>query len=460
MGDAPDFRSDTFPMPNEHDKFAAAISSLEEFCKKLKTEIDSARPETNDEPASVSAAPAYFFQREGMGTIMLSERDFNEFYDCVLRLHEVVPQGRDVMTLRAVEFAAHEAMLKSFFPKQDQPEVPFIERLSAAFVELRDVLRRASNVLWIHLQVAGLIPTELPRKVGSVEFYAKTYPASQFPQPNGPLQGMVTVPYARIPAKAKDSDAAIEMAIRELRQTFDLLNYFGGVVGNREARAYLPWEATAFNLNAGVSNTDGFHTSLTHHEWRGPWIPFSLDLLFTTPRAKRGGFPRALEILSKTNRSSLEDRLLTAIQWAGRATVEERREEALLLFTVALESLVVNADEKDQITQRFAIRGAHLIGKDFVSRKLIYKRLKELYRCRSAIVHSGSIKIADADRDTIAHFVRVAIFTMLVVKPFCDMTTVEEFHTWFEDETLGRHQSTPASSEESEKQSPSDSSQQ
>jgi hypothetical protein len=440
-------------MPNEHEKFEAAIACLEEFCKKLQSEVDSAKPESDDESARVSTEPAYFFQREGMGTIMLSEQEFEEFYDCLLKLHEVVPQGRDVMTLRAVEFAVHEAMLKAFSSSQDQHEVPFIERLSTAFVELRDVLRRASKVLWVHLQVAGLITTEFPRKVGSVEFYAKTHPASQFPQPNLPIEGTVTVPYARVPVRAKDSDAAIEIAIRELRLTFDLLNYFGGGVGNRQARAYLPWEATPFNLTAGVSDTEGYHTQLMHHEWRGPWIPFSLDLLFTTPRAKRGGFPRALEILSKTNRSSLEDRLLTAIQWAGRATVEERREEALLLFTVALESLVVNADEKDQITQRFAIRGAHLIGKDFVSRKLIYKRLKELYRFRSAIVHSGSIKIADADRDTIAHFVKVAIFTMLVVKPFCEMTTVEEFHTWFEDKILGSDEPTPASSEESEQKS-------
>jgi hypothetical protein len=423
-------------MPNEHDKFEAAVTSLEDFCKKLKSESDSGKSE-GYESARVSTEPAYFFQREGMGTIMLSEQGFKEFYDCLLKLHEVVPQGRDVMTLRAVEFAVHEAMLKAFFPKQDQSELPFVERLSAALVELRDVLRRASKVLWIHLQVAGLITTELPRKVGGAEFYAKTYSAAQPPQPNATTQGMVTVPYARVPVRAKDSDAAIEMAIRELRQIFDLLNYFGGVVGNRQARVCFPWEATPFNLNAGVSDADGYQTPLTHHEWRGPWIPFSLDLLFSTPRAKQGGFPRALELLSKTNRSSLEDRLLAAIQWAGRATVEERREEALLLFTVALESLVVNTDEKDQITQRFAIRGAHLIGKDFVSRKLIYKRLKELYRFRSAIVHSGSIKITDADRDTIAHFVRVAIFTMLVVKPFCEMTTVEEFHTWFEDKILG-----------------------
>jgi hypothetical protein len=39
---------------------------------------------------------------------------------------------------------------------------------------------------------------------------------------------------------------------------------------------------------------------------------------------------------------------------------------------------------------------------------------------------------------------------MLVLKPFCDMRAVEEFHNWFEDKTLGRDESTPAPSEESE----------
>jgi hypothetical protein len=417
---------------NGHDKFEAAIASLKEFCQKLKNEIDSSGPETGDGPARVSTGPTYIFQREKLGSITLNEQAFDEFYDCLLRLHEAVPQGRDMTTLRAVEFAVHEAVLKAFFGKQDHPD-SFIERLSAAFLELRATLRRAPKKYWIQLQVAGLITTELPKRVGSIEFYANTFSASQFPQPGGPKEGTVTLPFARIPVSAKDPDAAIEVAIRELRQTFDLLNYFGGVFGNRAARAYLPWESKPFNLGAGISDTEKYQAPLMHHEWHGPWVEFSLDLLFATPRAKRGGFPRALEILSKTDRSSLEDRLLTAIQWAGRAMVEERREESLLLFTVALESLVANPTEKGKFTRRFATRGAHLIGKDSASRKLVYERLKEVYGLRSAIVHSGSIRIADADRDTISNFVRTAIFTVLLAKPFCDMTTAEEFDAWFED---------------------------
>jgi len=454
-------RQHAFSMTVEHPKTKceSAIAALEEFCKELKVQPDCAGPPTQRDLARGSKQPVYFFAREGLGSIELDGPETDEFHNCLLTLYEAVPQGRDAISLRAVESAVHESMLKAFFPDKEHAEVQFTERLTATFLELRDTLRRPLTSWWIQLPVSGLVKEELPRKVGSIEFYLRTYSTSQFPQPDGPTQGSVTTAYACVPVKAADSDAAVELAIRELRQTIDLLNYFGGVVGNRDARVYLPWEASAFNLSAGISKTEGHHPSAMSHEWRGPWIPFYLNLLFDQPRAKRGGFPRALEILSNPKRFKLEERLLSAIQWAGRATIEERREEAFVLFTVALESLLVNRNEKDQVTQRFAIRGAHLIGKDFDSRKKIHKRLKRLYELRSAIVHSGSTEIADADRDTIAHFVRAAIFTMLVSKPFCDMRTVEELHGWFEDRTLGGDESTLGSLEEAEQKSSSASSQ-
>jgi hypothetical protein len=431
-------------MSNKHteSEFEAAVARLEELIKKLKRKLDSSKPAAEDQPATVSTRSMYLFQRQELGSIALMDSDAGEFRDRLLDLYHAVPQGTDQISLRAVESEVHEAVLKAFLPNKEDVKLPFTHRLTDALVELRGRLRRAPTPWWIHLEVSGLVKEELPRKVGSVEFYVRSHAASELPQPGGLTQGIVTTTYASVPVKAADSDAAKELAIRELRQTIDLLNYFGGLLGNREARVYLPWEARAYSLNAGISQTEGHHFTLRHHEWHGPYIPFYLNLLFETEKAKRAGFPRALEIASKANRSSLEERLLSAIQWAGRATVEERREEAFVLFTVALESLLVDKHEKDQITQRFAIRGAHLIGKDYDSRKLLYERLKKLYALRSKIIHSGSTEIADADRNAIAHFVRVAIFTMLKLKPFSDMRTVEEFHTWCEDRILGHNEST------------------
>ncbi len=423
-------------MTNSPDKFETAVKRLEEFCRKLKSENDSAGQDPDSRSKFLSTRPVSLFSREGLDTMMLDEPDSSALYGCLLDLHKAVPHGRDAISLRAVELAVHEAILKAFSALQET-SLAFDGRLTSALVELRRILLQAPKQFWIHLPVAGLVLSELPKKVGSIEFYKGASLISQVPLV-AQTQAIAATPYARILVKASDSHAAVEMAVRELRQTCDLLNYFGGVVGNREARICLPWDAKAFLAAVGISETEENRLSSFSHQWRGPFIPFSLNLLFDEPRAGHGGFTRALEIISKVTRTSLEDRLLSAIQWAGRATVEERREEAFLLFTVALESLVVSNEDKEQITQRFAIRGAHLIGQHFASRKELYKRLKKLYGLRSAIVHSGSIKVTDADKGTIAYFVRAAIFTMLTLKPFTEMKTVEEFHSWFEDQVLGR----------------------
>ena len=151
------------------------------------------------------------------------------------------------------------------------------------------------------------------------------------------------------------------------------------------------------------------------------------------------GFTRASDILAKNRRSPLEERLLSGLQWAGRASVEERREEAFLLFVVSLESLLLNNKENEQITQRFALRGAHLLGKDFFAKKQIRTELKKLYGLRSAIVHSGSTEVTDANRDLIRHFARAAIYTILMTQPFSGMSKEEELESWFEDQVLGGH---------------------
>ena len=60
----------------------------------------------------------------------------------------------------------------------------------------------------------------------------------------------------------------------------------------------------------------------------------------------------------------LQDRILSALQWAGRAAVEERREEAFLLYAIAIESLLLGGKSHVEVTERLAVRGAHLLSGD------------------------------------------------------------------------------------------------
>src|SRR5260370_28814739 len=134
------------------DKFETAIARFQEFCKKLKDELDSAKTPT---PDRAPIQPVYLFQDRDLGTILLDRPSYDEFRDCLLELYEAVPHGADTISLRAVESAVHEAILKTLSPNAQNVELAFAEKLTAAFVEMREKLQRAPTLLWIHLEVAG-----------------------------------------------------------------------------------------------------------------------------------------------------------------------------------------------------------------------------------------------------------------------------------------------------------------
>jgi len=112
--------------------------------------------------------------------------------------------------------------------------------------------------------------------------------------------------------------------------------------------------------------------------------------------SRRKGFSRISELLSKESPTDLEDRILASVQWAGRAQVEPRREEAFLLYAIALESLLLGKDVKSEIAYRLAVRCAHIGGGPALEdKKRVVDQIQSLYDLRSKIVHSGNFLVSD-----------------------------------------------------------------
>jgi hypothetical protein len=88
--------------------------------------------------------------------------------------------------------------------------------------------------------------------------------------------------------------------------------------------------------------------------------------------------------------------LLTAAQWIGRATVERRREEAFLLYAIALETMLLPT-QAQELGYRLRLRAAHVLGKTVAARKRIAADLAALYTVRSKIVHAGWYQVTDED---------------------------------------------------------------
>ena len=153
-------------------------------------------------------------------------------------------------------------------------------------------------------------------------------------------------------------------------------------------------------------------------------------------RARRSGFDRVSALLCKENRNALEDRILASIQWAGRAAVDQRLDEAFLLFVVALESLLLRKDMLGELRFRFALYGSHLLVTTFSNRKPVFDDLTKAYDRRSQIVHSGSTQVAITELRRIHTYVRDSILAVLVNPLFRDMDE-DQFDDWLKDCTLG-----------------------
>jgi hypothetical protein len=162
---------------------------------------------------------------------------------------------------------------------------------------------------------------------------------------------------------------------------------------------------------------------------------FSLPELFVADSQKNLGFRHVSKLLS-SKRNKLEDQIIASIQWAGRATVDARKEEAFLLYAIALESLVLADKDPRELTYRLQVRVAHLLGKDIKARQEIFSTVGRLYGVRSQIVHSGHYQVVDSDLSLIRAFAKSCIIRICTSDPFVGMSTPKDLAEWFQEQVF------------------------
>ena len=248
---------------------------------------------------------------------------------------------------------------------------------------------------------------------------------------------------ASLVVSACDKKAAERIGLAHVRETIDIINFFSRFldVYERQGRAYCapegPREADVWIVRpvAGTGMT-----------WRSPSPndPPVLEFDLKSDAAKACGAQRVHEMLchresrSDLERSKLEDRIVTALSWAGRANVEVRPEQAFIFYTVALESLLGKENPGPGVMARIPMRLTHLLGGDRVRRKALHEDVKRLYNLRNAIVHAGdSIDLQDADLEDIRHLTNYALTSMLIHPPYVAFRSVGAFDAWFEEQALG-----------------------
>jgi Apea-like HEPN len=407
---------------------------LEEFITEVRRTLEEKPSESFRRTLTPDEV---FFTQGDLGGLMLSQESSTEYRRCIRAIHESVGGEHGRISQGAVADAVQIATMKALDAYKQDSEPDFSKRVHREVEELRRTLRREPDVYIVQLEVCGLDPKDLPRVVGNVNFYVSDEnsfpglpslpPEQQNDETTKTRQENARVlrervitsikgkTYAALEIEAFDPKAARELAEKELQITLDVLNFFAELFSHEGARVFLPGDAAPSRNVAILSKKN---------EPRKNFYSFSdrrALLLFSFPPRDRdspslAAFERASSLLRERHGNRWNAKILSALRWSGRASVEERKEEALLLFCISLEALLLSNEDRE-IAYSFALRGAHLLVTEGTKRKEVFRDLKDLYTARSKIVHSGKAEVLSIELAKAEVLAKTALFIVLTTPP-------------------------------------------
>ena len=264
---------------------------------------------------------------------------------------------------------------------------------------------------------------------------------------------------SELEVQAGDNSNAEEKAIKECRKTIDVMNFFADIFASGGSKVCVSLLGEGNEVISRLKSQDKIQLRLLFREahdplesstsykgkrigelfctkaGRGPLLELSLPSL-NSRQAIDTGFARVSELLGKADRTTFEDRILSAFQWAGRATVDIRREEAFLLYMIALESLILGSKVNSEITFQLRLKIVHIITCSTSTRKQFMNRISYLYGVRSKIVHSGSFQVTESELWELRQYSKQVLITVANAKQFRDMETAEQFDSWLDEQLI------------------------
>lgn len=214
----------------------------------------------------------------------------------------------------------------------------------------------------------------------------------------------------------------------------------------------------ALRVMLGFSDQKGFTSEVGT---LGTFFPYEIDQR-RKDFMKKWGVNEILNMLTRTDLTELEHRLLSSILWFGRACEvqlldEERRKKILsgekaseisesvlgsfgyydrfIKLIIALEALLV-FDKTEPIQNNVAERCALFLGREYDERKYIKKRIKNLYALRSKLVHHGHVDISKEELDELTVITQKLILNILKKKKKLKIRSKKDFKDWFEKRKL------------------------
>lgn len=390
---------------------------------------------------------AMMFSREEYGGLLLDSADVREYQATYTLLCDAIGDEY-VVSRRTIDSALQTAILSAINPRGASPDRDFETRLDDAIATLRKALGEKLRSFVVFFPVEGLEKDGLPAETGPVTWClfdgphyerfnlaAKCHRVSEEQVVRQRLIHKFAADnpkqvFARVVVEARDYGASLRQARLKVSRVIDVINFFSDMAPYSHGWLYLPSEGEPRAVTSAVIESEGESFSFIGHR-HGPLTKLSLSALREADSKQNLGFKRALQLVAD-QQATLAKQLTAAICWAGRARAEPRREQAFLLFAIALESAVLPEQSNEELTYRLRIRVAHLLGRTVSERADLSKRVRELYRIRSKIVHTGHLDVSETRLAEIRALAKRCIVRLLQDDEFNVMRNKEQLQVWFE----------------------------
>ena len=382
---------------------------LRDFCAGLSPLTDSREP---------LLGAGSFWSRAGEGSLHLSADEYRDYHRLLQRARDALAPHGDMS-----EAVIDSALRKAIFDVVDSPGTRAADvevRIGQAVNECRSFIEKPRQEYECWLEVEGLATASLLSEFGATRFVllgdqdierlaerVRTEHTVDQEQKLSLIETMADDlrerPVAIQCVHARDPAAAVSLATRKLSITLECLNFFADVISyNRHARGPDgPRRPTVLRIGeSGPAIARQVALAGDGSFWENRQATklgtFSLERVHGLPSLAGEAVKRVEELLAHEVRDPVEELLLRAVRWVGRATAAESPEDKILFSEIALECLTRPGVER-HTKQHLVSQAAAILGRSHSNGGPLEDEITRLYGVRSELVHDGSREISESD---------------------------------------------------------------